>query len=65
MVGSHLRNAGEHTGRKDYRGLLASDHAKNHSAMITLLEARFGLLDCGTFWIFNIAMKNIAKLTNW
>eukprot|EP00435_Cladocopium_sp_Y103_P012292 s3035_g3.t1 len=31
-------NAGEHTGRKDYRGLLASDHAKNHSAMITLLE---------------------------
>ena len=36
---AHSRNAGEHTGRKDFRGLLASDHAKNHSAMLTLLEA--------------------------
>ena len=34
-----IRNAGENTYRKDHRGLLAADHAQNHSAMITLLEA--------------------------
>lgn len=34
-----LLNAGEHTGRKDQRGWLAADHAQNHSAMLTLLEA--------------------------
>ncbi|CAE7233703.1 unnamed protein product [Symbiodinium natans] len=38
-VAKLLLQAGEQTGRKDDKGWQAADHAKNHAAMLTLLEA--------------------------